>query len=149
MSVVFDPFTGQIIDTGNATGGGGEVNTASNVGGGTELFKQKTGTDLEFKTLVAGSNVSFIAGPALDTVTINAIGGGGGVPTGGTANQALTKIDATNYNTQWSTIDKTFVGLGNVDNTSDLNKPISTATQTALNAKVDNTQSIINALIFG
>lgn len=27
------------------------------------------------------------------------------------------------------------VGLGNVDNTSDLNKPISTATQTALNAK--------------
>lgn len=28
------------------------------------------------------------------------------------------------------------VGLGNVDNTSDLNKPISTATQNALNAKV-------------
>ena len=35
------------------------------------------------------------------------------------------------------TVDKTFVGLGNVDNTSDLNKPISTATQTALNAKQD------------
>lgn len=33
------------------------------------------------------------------------------------------------------TLDKTFVGLSNVDNTSDLNKPISTATQTALNAK--------------
>jgi hypothetical protein len=30
---------------------------------------------------------------------------------------------------------KSDVGLGNVDNTSDLNKPISTATQTALNAK--------------
>jgi len=30
---------------------------------------------------------------------------------------------------------KASVGLGNVDNTSDLNKPISTATQTALNAK--------------
>lgn len=29
------------------------------------------------------------------------------------------------------------VGLGNVDNTSDLNKPISTATQTALNGKAD------------
>lgn len=28
------------------------------------------------------------------------------------------------------------IGLGNVDNTSDLNKPISTATQTALNARV-------------
>lgn len=30
---------------------------------------------------------------------------------------------------------KTDVGLGNVDNTSDANKPVSTATQTALNAK--------------
>jgi hypothetical protein len=62
---------------------------------------------------------------------------GPGVPVGGSAGQALTKIDGTNYNTQWSTVDKAFVGLGNVDNTSDLNKPISTATQTALNAKQD------------
>ena len=35
------------------------------------------------------------------------------------------------------TVTKGDVGLGNVDNTSDLNKPISTATQTALNAKQD------------
>jgi hypothetical protein len=35
----------------------------------------------------------------------------------------------------WQTLDKIAVGLGNVDNTSDLNKPISTATQTALNSK--------------
>lgn len=34
-------------------------------------------------------------------------------------------------------IDKSDVGLGNVDNTSDASKPISTATQTALNAKAD------------
>lgn len=33
------------------------------------------------------------------------------------------------------TLNKADVGLGNVDNTSDANKPISTATQTALNAK--------------
>ena len=32
---------------------------------------------------------------------------------------------------------KAQVGLGNVDNTSDANKPISTATQTALNGKLD------------
>ena len=32
---------------------------------------------------------------------------------------------------------KNDIGLGNVDNTSDLNKPISTATQTALNNKLD------------
>ena len=37
-----------------------------------------------------------------------------------------------------SGITKTMVGLGNVDNTSDTNKPISSLTQTALNAKSDN-----------
>jgi hypothetical protein len=35
----------------------------------------------------------------------------------------------------WQTLDKSAVGLSNVDNTSDANKPISTATQTALNSK--------------
>ena len=35
-------------------------------------------------------------------------------------------------------ITKSDVGLGNVDNTSDANKPISTATQTALNSKMDS-----------
>ena len=35
------------------------------------------------------------------------------------------------------TLNKADVGLGNVDNTSDLDKPISTATQTALDAKAD------------
>ncbi len=35
----------------------------------------------------------------------------------------------------WAEITKAAVGLGNVDNTSDANKPISTATQTALNGK--------------
>lgn len=34
-------------------------------------------------------------------------------------------------------LDKDAVGLGNVDNTSDVNKPISSATQTALNGKQD------------
>lgn len=34
-------------------------------------------------------------------------------------------------------ITKSNIGLGNVDNTSDLNKPISTATQAALNDKID------------
>jgi uncharacterized protein (TIGR02145 family) len=36
-----------------------------------------------------------------------------------------------------SGIDKNMIGLGNVDNTSDVNKPISTATQTALNTKLN------------
>jgi hypothetical protein len=35
----------------------------------------------------------------------------------------------------FQTLDKTAIGLANVDNTSDTNKPVSTATQTALNGK--------------
>lgn len=35
-------------------------------------------------------------------------------------------------------LDKTDVGLGNVDNTSDLNKPVSTAQQTAINLSMTN-----------
>lgn len=38
---------------------------------------------------------------------------------------------------KWVTGQKSHVGLGNVDNTSDINKPISTATQTALDLKAD------------
>ena len=37
----------------------------------------------------------------------------------------------------WQTLDKAAVGLGNVDNTSDASKPISGATQTALNLKAN------------
>ena len=39
-----------------------------------------------------------------------------------------------------SNLTKSDVGLEKVDNTSDLNKPISTATQTALDNKVDNSR---------
>lgn len=37
-------------------------------------------------------------------------------------------------------ITKSMVGLGNVDNTSDANKPVSTATQTALDLKINSTE---------
>jgi hypothetical protein len=43
----------------------------------------------------------------------------------------------------FQTLDKTAVGLGNVDNTSDANKPVSTATTTALGGKVDTSRQII------
>lgn len=41
----------------------------------------------------------------------------------------------------WQTLDKTAVGLANVDNTSDASKPVSTATQTALNAKANTSHT--------
>jgi len=61
-----------------------------------------------------------------------------------TDNQALIYESASSL---WKneTVDKTFVGLGNVDNTSDANKPVSSATQTALNLK-ENTANKQNSL---
>lgn len=46
-------------------------------------------------------------------------------------------------NNRWKhhTLDKSDVGLGNVDNTSDEDKPISTATQSALDGKISKTTS--------
>lgn len=45
--------------------------------------------------------------------------------------------------TALQSVTKSDVGLANVDNTSDLNKPISTATQTALNGKIGSSNGTI------
>lgn len=50
---------------------------------------------------------------------------GVGVPTGGTALQYVRK-NSGNTDTEWATLSKASVGLSNVDNTSDTNKPLST-----------------------
>lgn len=55
-------------------------------------------------------------------------------------NKIVDTGDGTQYLTNNGTyvpLDKNSVGLGNVDNTADLDKPISTATQNALDGKVD------------
>lgn len=52
----------------------------------------------------------------------------------GTSGKLIKETTKENFKTSLSLV-KSDVGLGNVDNTSDLNKPISTATQTALDTK--------------
>jgi hypothetical protein len=49
----------------------GEANTASNVGTGTGVFKQKSGVDLEFKTLLAGFGLSISGGTNEVTIAEN------------------------------------------------------------------------------
>jgi hypothetical protein len=99
-------------------------------------------------------------------VTINKIEGTGGGGGGGSG--TVTNVSATNGTGQTWTITnptttpnialaltKSAVGLGNVDNTSDANKPVSTVTQTALNAKQDtlvsgtNIKTINNTSLLG
>ena len=48
----------------------------------------------------------------------------------------------TDYRTGDVNITKANIGLGNADNTSDMDKPVSTATQTALNGKMDASADI-------
>lgn len=69
------------------------------------------------------------ANKPISTATQTALNGKENTITAGTTAQYY-RGDKT-----FQTLDKSAVGLSNVDNTSDANKPISTATQTALNAK--------------
>ena len=48
--------------------GSGEANTASNVGAGSGIFLQKSGVDLQFKTLVAGTGIGL--NPTANTIEI-------------------------------------------------------------------------------
>lgn len=68
------------------------------------------------------------------------------VPVNGTENQILA---TRNNSLVWVTFTKNDVGLGNVDNTSDANKPISTSTQAALDQKVNRVNPVFEGAISG
>lgn len=83
----------------------------------------------------------------------------GGVPAGGTSGQVLAKSSGTDHDTGWVdaaaggvtsvntrtgavTLTKADVGLDQVDDTSDLDKPVSVATSQALSGKCDKTSNL-------
>ncbi|MNQ15583.1 hypothetical protein D3C85_285560 [compost metagenome] len=81
--VLTTPSDGQVLTYDGATqtwinetpgAGSGEANTASNLGAGEGLFAQKVGADLQFKTVVAGANISLASDGT--TLTITATAGG-------------------------------------------------------------------------
>lgn len=100
--------------------GVGETNTASNLGTGVGLAASKVGVNLPFKSLIAGTHVTIT--PSTNDVTINA--------TVDTSNLLVKTNNLSDV--QSASTSRANLGLGNVDNTSDANKPISTATSSAL-----------------
>ncbi len=65
-------FFGTIYANNIVGGAAGEDNTASNIGGDEGLFWQKTGVDLEFRGITAGTEITLSSGNT--AVTINAPG---------------------------------------------------------------------------
>lgn len=55
----------------------GEVNTGANLGVGTGIFANKTGNTLNFKSLIAGTNVTISSDANTVTINSTAVGGGG------------------------------------------------------------------------
>ena len=85
----------------------------------------------------SAAELNILTGATLDTTELNYLDG--------VTSSVQTQLDAkaslagAAFTGTVTGITKSMVGLGNVDNTSDANKPVSTAQQTALNAKLSLT----------
>jgi hypothetical protein len=95
-----------------------------------ELYSSDNSQLLELQN---NSNLTITAGGSTKTFVLpNA---SGTIATLSDISGSVSGVTSVNTRTGSVTLDKTDVGLGNCDNTSDANKPISTATQTALDSK--------------
>lgn len=102
-------------------GPAGEITTASNVGTGVGLFKEKVGSDLKLKTLKAGANVT-LTDDGNGTVTVASTATGGSGPGGGIvvpegANAAINFVYGSLMNQGNTTTNSTDpVGAGIIEN---------------------------------
>lgn len=97
----------------SASGGSGETNTASNLGTGLNIFDTKSGVDLRFNSLLAGSNITLSTTTNANTIVINSTASGSGsgnvsTSTGETAGQLA----------YWTSTNATPALLGKVATTS-------------------------------
>ena len=82
--LMFDTTLNAFVNTTLPVGGTtGEINTASNIGAGQGVFKDKLGADMRFKSIVAGTGIAVTSDA--DEVFIATVGAGSGDITGGTS----------------------------------------------------------------
>jgi hypothetical protein len=96
-----------------------------------EIYSPDSSQLLELQN---NSNLTITAGGSTKTFTLPSASGT--IATLSDITAGVAGVTSVNTRTGEVTLIKSDVGLGNVDNTSDANKPISTATQTALNGKI-------------
>ena len=96
-----------------------------------EIYSPDSSQLLELQN---NGNLTITAGGATKTFTLPSASGT--IATLSDITGSVAGVTSVNTRTGAVTIDQTDVGLGNCNNTSDANKPISTATQTALNGKI-------------
>jgi hypothetical protein len=110
----------QLVVVGNTSG----TNTGDNA------------TNSQYSGLAASKQDTLVSGTNIKTINSTSVLGSGNVAVEPPIT-ATTSADYYRGDKTFATLNKAAVGLGNVDNTSDANKPVSTATQTALDAKTN------------
>jgi hypothetical protein len=110
----------QLVVVGNTSG----TNTGDNA------------TNSQYSGLASSKQDTLVSGTNIKTINSTSLLGSGNVAVEPTIT-ATTSADYYRGDKTFATLNKAAVGLGNVDNTSDANKPVSTATQTALDAKTN------------
>jgi hypothetical protein len=116
-------------------------------------FDYLNGLTDNIQTQFTGKQDILVSATNIKTINSTSVLGSGNIAVEPTIT-ATTSADYYRGDKTFATLDKTAVGLGNVDNTTDANKPVSTATQTALDAKtnkliVTNRQTASYTLVLG
>jgi hypothetical protein len=116
-------------------------------------FDYLNGLTDNIQTQLTGKQDVLVSATNIKTINSTSVLGSGNIAVEPTIT-ATTSADYYRGDKTFATLNKTAVGLGNVDNTTDANKPVSTATQTALDAKtnkliVTNRQTASYTLVLG
>jgi hypothetical protein len=93
-------------------------------------------TNSQYSGLAASKQDTLVSATNIKTINSTSVLGSGNIAVEPTIT-ATTSADYYRGDKTFATLNKTAVALGNVDNTSDANKPVSTAQQTALDAKTN------------
>ena len=91
-------FVGDDIEISASGGGSGEINTASNVGAGAGIFKEKIGVDLRLRSIVPGTNINLnTSDPNIIVINSTATGGVTTLTTDSGCPQLSATLTGSNY----------------------------------------------------